>query len=136
VNVWQYPDVSGEYVFQTSEYTAVCTDGSGGSHAADRFEVSIAQSADLLTFYDLDAAGQPIIEDSQMKGSIDMVGNFTAKRDSVVTIPGLEGLNRVKHNLTGRFTEHGWSGTCVIDVYSSALQGGCAYTATFTGSQI
>jgi hypothetical protein len=135
VNTQGYPDVEGRYTFNTTKFTAICTDGSTGSQNALSQHVAIQQNVNALTFYELTPQETIIREDEQTTGNVDATGHFIAGRTMIAYIAGVLGKNTVIYNFVGAFTADGWSGILKMSVYNDYIKGGCTYQANFAGNQ-
>lgn len=57
-------------------------------------------------------------------------------RTAIMTVANVSGQNNVDYNITGAFTESGWSGIYKFTVYNSSSKTSATYTTTYTGARI
>jgi hypothetical protein len=137
INAAGYPDVAGNYSFNTDTLTYTCAKGASGTIPPLTATYLITQTKNQLSGKNSSPpAGMTFTEDSNMNGTIEVAGKFIMDQNATATIASVPGSNTIKYTLVGHFYFSGWAGDYTYTVLNSDSNDTCTYKTTFTGDYV
>jgi hypothetical protein len=137
VNASGYPDVAGNYSFNTDAISYTCAKGGSGTSSPLAQNYAITQTDNQLSAtYSALPAGVTLTESSDMNGAIEKTGNFVMSQTVTATIASISGSNVITYHISGNFNPYGWTGYYTYDIFNNYSNDTCTYKTTFTGDYV
>ncbi|MDQ7818378.1 MAG: hypothetical protein RDU14_15230 [Melioribacteraceae bacterium] len=134
-----FPDVIGNYSFNTKQFMVVGTDGTRDVANALAMNVVVTQDKNKIMITNTDNSPSPgitILEATALEGNIEKDGKFITNQYATANFEGIQGNVRLTYNVTGQFTPNGWSGDYVYTASPLNYNVTYTFTTTFTGDKI
>ena len=131
-------NVSGNYSLITSAISTECTDGSTGTEPAIALSGQVIHTDNKVEFINDnngDVIGITIIESDKTTGIVESNGKFIMTTATLAQQEGVEGNITISNNLSGYFSDTGWSGDYQYSVFYHDLSASCTSMTTFHGSK-
>jgi len=140
LNAAGFPNVAGNYSFNTKDVSYSCTDGSSGTNTPIALNFTVSQTDNTLTLTQTGSTGTipgfTVTSITAAAGNVQKNAQFIINQSATATSTLIPGTLSVTYNTTGTFTTTGWSGTYKYSLYSAAYNATCNFTTTFTGDKI
>jgi hypothetical protein len=137
VNAAGYPDVTGNYSFNTGEISYTCSKGNSGTSPPVALNFTITQIDNQIYAYNyVTPPGFTFIDTGVMTGYIEKTSKFAMNQNVTATIDSILGSNVITYNISGSVNFSGWAGDYTYNVFNDYSNDTCTYRTTFTGDYI